>query len=139
MHEIFVAQYYDVDSSNKIDRWNIASTIGSTAPNMDTALTLSNGCKLPMVGFGTYKVGKVPTSTSRPCDAGRDAKAVLKDALNAGYRLIDCAEYYLNEKEVGEAIQVFFGAMTDDHVSPLIRTQARDFWNIALISLVVWS
>lgn len=55
--------------------------------------TLNNGIKIPMVGFGVYQIP--PRQT---------AKAVTT-ALNDGYRLIDTAEYYRNEREVGQAIR----------------------------------
>jgi len=48
---------------------------------------------MPAVGFGTL----IP-------DAATTASAT-RDALEAGYRHFDCAERYLNEREVGEALQ----------------------------------
>ncbi len=47
---------------------------------------------MPILGFGTYQIP--PEETKR---------AVL-DAIDVGYRLIDTAQAYQNEKEVGEAI-----------------------------------
>ena len=55
-------------------------------------ITLSNGVKMPMLGYGVYKV------TKDECE-----RCVL-DALNVGYRLIDTAQSYFNEEEVGNAI-----------------------------------
>ena len=51
------------------------------------------GGRMPAVGFGTL----IP-------DAATTASAT-RDALEAGYRHFDCAERYLNEREVGEALQ----------------------------------
>ncbi|KAF4686523.1 hypothetical protein FOZ62_023258 [Perkinsus olseni] len=65
---------------------------------------LSSGHCIPMVGFGTYRVGITPKSAFEGVPAGRDGKAVIKDAIQAGYRLFDCAQFYLNEAIVGDAI-----------------------------------
>lgn len=54
---------------------------------------LNNGVKMPILGYGVYQV------TKDECE-----RCVL-DALNAGYRLIDTAQSYFNEEEVGSAIE----------------------------------
>ncbi|KRL05876.1 aldo/keto reductase [Liquorilactobacillus oeni] len=56
--------------------------------------TLSNGVKIPIVGFGTWQT-----------PAGAVAKVAVKSALSSGYRHIDTAEMYGNEKSIGEAIK----------------------------------
>lgn len=55
---------------------------------------LSNGMEMPMVGLGVYQVP----------DAAQCEQSVL-DALEAGYRLIDTAEGYMNEEAVGSALK----------------------------------
>lgn len=55
-------------------------------------ITLSNGVKMPQLGYGVYQV------TKDECE-----RCVL-DALDVGYRLIDTAQSYFNEEEVGNAI-----------------------------------
>lgn len=55
-------------------------------------VTLSNGVKMPMLGYGVYQV------TKEECE-----RCVL-DALKVGYRSIDTAQSYFNEEEVGNAI-----------------------------------
>ena len=56
-------------------------------------IMLSNGVQMPMEGFGVFQI---------PNDA---CEAVVLTALKTGYRLIDTASSYQNEKAVGEAIR----------------------------------
>lgn len=56
-------------------------------------VTLNNGVKMPQLGYGVYQV------TKEKCE-----HCVL-DALEVGYRAIDTAQSYFNEKEVGNAIE----------------------------------
>lgn len=55
--------------------------------------TLNDGSTLPAIGFGTYPL------------RGDDGVAAIRGAIEAGYRLIDTAVNYENEREVGEAIR----------------------------------
>ncbi|MCV4232906.1 aldo/keto reductase [Virgibacillus sp. LDC1] len=57
-------------------------------------VTLNNGMKMPIIGFGVYQIP----------DAEECENAVY-EALMAGYRLIDTAAGYLNEEAVGRAIK----------------------------------
>ena len=57
-------------------------------------VTLNNGVKMPQEGFGVFQVP----------DPAQCEQAVL-DAIASGYRLIDTAAAYMNEKAVGEAIK----------------------------------
>ncbi|KAL2841618.1 NADP-dependent oxidoreductase domain-containing protein [Aspergillus pseudodeflectus] len=61
---------------------------------------LSNGVTIPGVGFGTF---------ANEGAKGETYKAVVK-ALEVGYRHLDCAWYYLNEGEVGDAVADFLKA-----------------------------
>lgn len=54
----------------------------------------SNGVKMPKIGFGTFQIPEY--------DAAK--KAVL-EALECGYRMIDTAAAYMNERAVGDAIR----------------------------------
>jgi len=58
----------------------------------------------PLLGYGTYKVGVVPASASAAGKVTRTTAEVLADALEVGYRMFDCAQFYANEKGVGEAL-----------------------------------
>ncbi|MBQ1514995.1 MAG: aldo/keto reductase [Lachnospiraceae bacterium] len=56
--------------------------------------TLSNGCGIPCVGFGTFLIPN-----------GAPTAAAVKAAVDAGYRLIDTGFIYENEAAVGEGIR----------------------------------
>lgn len=56
-------------------------------------VTLRNGVKMPVLGYGVYQV------TQDECE-----RCVL-DALETGYRLVDTAQSYFNEEQVGSAIK----------------------------------
>jgi 2,5-diketo-D-gluconate reductase A len=57
-------------------------------------VTLNNGVEMPMLGFGVFQIP----------DMAECEQAVL-DAIDCGYRLIDTAASYMNEKAVGNAIK----------------------------------
>lgn len=57
-------------------------------------VTLNNGVKMPLEGFGVFQVP----------DSAECERAVL-DAIESGYRLIDTAAAYMNEEAVGRAIK----------------------------------
>jgi len=61
--------------------------------DINTTVTLNNGVKMPMLGIGTWQM------------KGKEAYEAVLAALKAGYRHIDTAAIYGNEKEVGEAIK----------------------------------
>ena len=56
-------------------------------------ITLSNGIKMPQLGYGVYQVTK------------EECERCVSDALEVGYRAIDTAQSYFNEAEVGDALQ----------------------------------
>lgn len=60
---------------------------------MDT-ITLNNGVKMPLAGFGVFQIQ----------DQAQCEQCVV-DAVHAGYRLIDTAAVYGNEETVGRAVQ----------------------------------
>ena len=62
--------------------------------SIDTTVKLNNGIEMPIFGLGTYQ--------TRP---GKETKDAVLSALEIGYRLIDTAAMYENEKAVGEAVR----------------------------------
>lgn len=59
---------------------------------MSHSLTLNNGVSMPAVGLGVYQ------------SAPEETAAAVDTALRSGYRHIDTASFYRNEREVGEGI-----------------------------------
>src|SRR5512132_1003120 len=55
-------------------------------------ITLNNGVEIPALGLGVFQT---------PPDETRDA---VRSALGAGYRHVDTAAAYGNERQVGEAV-----------------------------------
>ena len=55
---------------------------------------LSNGVKMPSIGFGTYKSG-----------SDEETAKIIKYALETGYRQIDTASFYGNEGGIGNGIK----------------------------------
>lgn len=55
-------------------------------------VTLSNGVKMPQLGYGVYQVTK------------EECERCVSDAIRVGYRAIDTAQAYFNEEEVGRAV-----------------------------------
>ena len=55
-------------------------------------ITLYNGVKMPIVGYGVYQVSK------------EECERCVIDALAVGYRSIDTAQSYFNEEQVGNAL-----------------------------------
>jgi diketogulonate reductase-like aldo/keto reductase len=66
---------------------------------MDSAIlkqpytTLNNGTQMPLLGLGAWDM------------YGKEAEQAVLDALEIGYRLLDTATLYNNEKEVGNAVR----------------------------------
>src|SRR5689334_15389546 len=57
------------------------------------AVTLNNGVKMPIAGYGVFQIP----------DA-KECERCVVDAIQVGYRLIDTAASYLNEQAVGRGI-----------------------------------
>ena len=57
-------------------------------------ISLYNGVEMPIIGFGVFQIPDY-----------NEAKRAVLTALEAGYRLIDTAQAYMNEQAVGDAIK----------------------------------
>lgn len=57
-------------------------------------VTLNNGVVMPVLGLGVYQI-----------DDASLCEQIVRDALRAGYRLIDTAAAYGNEEAVGRAVK----------------------------------
>lgn len=57
-------------------------------------VTLNNGIKMPLEGFGVFQIPDIV-----------ECERVVLDAIESGYRLIDTAAIYQNERGVGNAIK----------------------------------
>ena len=61
----------------------------------------ANGARIPAIGLGTWQLG------------GRSCARIVEQALRLGYRHIDTAQMYDNEREVGEGLRAS-GVRRDD-------------------------
>lgn len=60
---------------------------------MAQTVTLNNGVRMPMLGYGVYQVSNT------------ECERCVLDAISVGYRAIDTAQSYGNEEAVGSAVQ----------------------------------
>ena len=80
----------------------------------EDSFVLRNRVKMPCVGYGTY------------LEEGKEAYRSVATALRSGYRLIDTASLYKNEKEVGEAVGNFLRAGAAERSDLFITSK---LWN----------
>lgn len=72
----------------------------------DSTVQLANGIHMPRIGLGVYKMTD-----------SEEALRAMEHALSVGYRHIDTASLYDNEKEVGEAVRASGIARSDIFVT----------------------
>ena len=80
-------------------------------------MTLSNGLAMPVPGYGTFKV------------PAEDTARLVETALRAGYRHIDTATHYGNEKEVGEGLRASGLAREDVFLTSKLWNADRGYDN----------
>ena len=76
---------------------------------------LNNGVKIPKLGLGTWLIN------------GEKATQAIKDALEIGYRHIDTAEAYGNEREVGIAIRESGIKREEIFLTTKLVAEAKDY------------
>jgi len=92
---LFAALYLSARTL-QLDRKSFRSSPMSLT--LESKIKLRDGNEIPIMGFGTYEID------------GEEAYSAVKCALEAGYRHIDSAEWYYNERECGRAILDFCNA-----------------------------
>src|SRR3972149_4742988 len=73
--------------------WRRRVPLRAMALRLDSRVRLRHGNQMPVLGLGVWQA------------RGKACAAAVRSALNLGYRLIDTASMYGNEKEVGESIR----------------------------------
>ncbi len=64
------------------------------ALSLDARVTLADGTKMPVLGLGVWRAA-----------SGKETQRAVATALDVGYRLIDTAKLYGNERDVGQAVR----------------------------------
>ncbi|HMS38142.1 MAG TPA: aldo/keto reductase, partial [Arachnia sp.] len=82
---------------------------------LDETYTLTNGVKVPKLGLGTWFI-----------DDASAAEAV-RAAIEIGYRNIDTAQAYGNERGVGEGVRTSGVAREDLFVSTKLAAEVKDY------------
>ncbi len=80
-------------NKNKIKFSTKNNEVNSLNITLNSTLELNNGVKIPIIGFGTWML------------SGNGAYKSVRWALESGYRLIDTATIYDNERKVGQALR----------------------------------
>lgn len=93
-------------------------------PFSDQPTVTTNGVQIPLLGFGTWKL------------EGDDARRMVKEALKIGYRHIDTAWIYKNEREVGDGIgdAIGYGVVARDDIWVTSKIWVEHFTRDALLN-----
>lgn len=62
--------------------------------DINSVIELNNGVRMPLLGLGVFR-----------CPMGEQTRAAVRTAIEYGYRMIDTARIYCNEKSVGRGIR----------------------------------
>lgn len=102
----------------------------------EQGIKLLDGSFMPSQGFGTYKICRIPGASGNSNGSltvieEHDMYSILLAALNTGFRLFDCAEFYENHELIGEALERIF----DDAGNPYQRADVylvTKVWNSSI-------
>src|SRR5881398_2424518 len=83
------------------------------------------GARIPIVGFGSMRLKE---------DAGREA---ILSAIRNGYRHIDTAAFYGNEKEVGDAIKASGVPREDIFLTTKVRDNSLKLLDVPQVDLLL--
>ena len=83
---------------------------------LNETFTLSNGVKIPKIGLGTWQIPD-----------GEEAYNSVMFALKNGYRHIDTAKAYGNEKSVGKAIKDFGISREEVFVTTKLPAECKEY------------
>lgn len=84
--------------------------------DLSTTITLRSGVQIPLFGLGTWLSGN-----------NGECEVAVRAALDAGYRLIDSAQMYGNEADVGKAVRQWSADSADsaDSARPFVVTKLK--------------
>ena len=119
------------DEAAESSSTTVKSTVKSTAlaQNASSAVALRNGVALPVLGFGTYRLG-------------RQAQGIVAEALKAGYRLIDTGQVYDQgsiESAVGAALRHSGLPRSLVFISTKVRRSSHGFEKTYKLASNLWS
>lgn len=91
-------------------------------------VTLQNGVRMPMEGFGVFQVKDLD-----------ECETVVYEAIKAGYRLIDTAASYGNEEAVGKAVKraIADGICTREDLFITSKMWVQDMQNYEMASAAI--
>lgn len=114
-----------VASSSSAALYLLISTIPSILKMINFTNIALAAFQMPKVGLGTLGISSSEAST------------VINEALSLGYRLIDCAPVYFNEKEIGDAFHESTSGVprtdvfiTSKLASPFHRPEVSFVWEL---------
>lgn len=82
---------------------------------LQDTFTLTNGVQIPKLGLGTWRI------------ADADVVQVVRDALATGYRHIDTAQAYANERGVGEGLRASGVARDEVFVTTKLAAECKSY------------